>query len=85
MGIMDSLRRLLGRDDPAEIAAKEPRSEPTVRPKADAASFEEVKGDDSVARGTGPVAPTLGPGTSAELRDEFEADQEGPAGRTPGV
>ena len=78
MGLMDSIKRLLGRDDAAELAAKEPRSEPTVQPKADAGSFEEVKDDDSVARGTTSVAPTLGAGTAAELLEEFEADQEGP-------
>ena len=78
MGLMDSLKRLLGRDDAAEIAANEPRSEPTVQPKAEPESFEEVKDDDSVARGTTSVAPTLGAGTAAELREEFEADQEAP-------
>ena len=78
MGLMDSIRRLFQRSDAAEIARQEPRSEPTDQPKADAESFEEVKDDDSIARGTTSVAPTLGAGTSAELRDEFEADQSAP-------
>ncbi len=83
MGLIETLKGLLGRPGAAEVAEQEPRSKPSDQPAADADSFEEVKDDDSVARGTTSVAPTLGPGTSAELRDEFASDQEGPVDRTP--
>jgi len=80
---MDSLKALLGRPSAAEVAEQEPRSKPSDQPSADPESFEEVKDDDSIARGTTSVASTLGPGTSAELRDEFASDQKGPVDRTP--
>ena len=37
-----------------------------------------MKDEDSVARGITPVAPSVGPGTAAAMREEFEADQEAP-------
>jgi hypothetical protein len=83
MALIDTIKRLFGRNGPAKIVRQEPRSKPTDQPKADAESFEEVKDDDSVARGTTSVAPTLGPGTAAELRDEFTADQENRTDRAP--
>jgi hypothetical protein len=51
------------------------------RPSSDV-DFEGMKDDDAIARGSTPVAGTTGPGTQAELQDEFETDQE--SRRRPG-
>jgi hypothetical protein len=78
MGILDSLKALFGRRELIATAHAEDIPPPTDRPRMDQQSLEEIKGDDSVARGVTPVAPTLGPGTASNFRDEFEADQEAP-------
>jgi hypothetical protein len=80
MGILDKLKALLGRRESVAVAQAEDIPAPTDRPRLDQQGFEEMKDDDSVARGNTPVAPSLGPGTAEELRDEFEADQEAPRG-----
>lgn len=83
MALMDNLRALFSRRETREVARAEDIPEPTERPRADQERFEEVKDDDSVARGTMPAAPTLGAGTADALRDEFEADQEPPRDPAP--
>jgi hypothetical protein len=85
MGILDRLKALLGRRESVAAARAEDIPAPTDRPRLDEQGFEEMKDDDSVARGMTPVAPSVGPGTSAELRDEFEGDQEAPRGPTADV
>jgi hypothetical protein len=83
MGIIDSLKALFSRRESTQAARSEDIPEPTDRPRSEQESYEEMKDDDAVARGTTPVAPTLGPGTPTEVRDEFEADQQAPRDPTP--
>jgi len=83
MALIDRLRALFSRSETREIARAEGIAEPTQRPRADQERFEEVKDDDSVARGTMPAAPTLGAGTADALREEFESDQEPPRDPSP--
>jgi hypothetical protein len=85
MGLLERIRALLGQRESVAAAEAEDIPPPTDRPRLDQQGFEEMKDDDSVARGNTPVAPSVGPGTASELRDEFEGDQEAPRGPTAGV
>ena len=80
MSIWERLKAIVGRQEAVQASHAEDVPDPSGRPRSDQQGFEEVKDDDSVARGTTPVAPTIGPGTGEELRDEFESDQERPTG-----
>jgi hypothetical protein len=83
MTLIDSLKALFSRRESTQTAHAEDIPDPTDRPLREQESYEEMKDDDAVARGTTPVAPTLGPGTPTEVRDEFEADQQTPRDPTP--
>ena len=83
MTIIERLRAFFGRGESVQAAHAEDIPDPSDRPRSDQQGFEEVKDDDSVARGTTPVAPTAGAGTADELREEFESDQQRPADPAP--
>jgi hypothetical protein len=85
MGLLDSLKALFSRRESVAAAQAEDIPPPTDRPLVDQRGYEEMKDEDSIARGITPVAPSVGPGTAAGLRDEFEHDQEAPSGPTAGL
>ena len=83
MSLWERIKAIVGRRDAIQSSHAEDVPDPSGRPRSDQQGFEEVKDDDSVARGTTPVAPTAGAGTADELREEFESDQQRPADPAP--
>ena len=83
MTIIDRLKALFSRSEVVQAEHAEDIRDPTDRPRSDQESFEEVKDDDALARGSMLAGPTVGPGTAEGLREEFESDQEAPSDRTP--
>jgi hypothetical protein len=78
MGLLDRVKAIFSRSAAVDAMRDEEIPEPAERPRDEQESYEGLKDDDAIARGTGATGPVLGPETPDEVYDEFQDDQRAP-------